>query len=208
VKYNPDEHHRHSIRLKGYDYAQAGGYFVTICTHERACRLGQVENGLMCLSDEGRLVEECWRDLPRYFPQVELDAFVVMPNHVHGIVIITDIPRDVGAKHFSGRSGNVQKNASPLRTARTARTSQTAHPHGTQHGSLGAIVQNFKSISTRKVNQLHGGRGVPLWQRNYYEHIIRDERSLEMIRQYIVENPSHWTDDENHPDNIIVRRQT
>ena len=97
MTFDPEKHHRRSIRLKGYDYAQAGAYFVTICTQHRACLFGEVVNGQMQLNDAGRFVEQCWLDIPHHFPHVELEAFVVMPNHVHGIIVITD---PVGAKNF------------------------------------------------------------------------------------------------------------
>ncbi len=150
--YDPDKHHRRSIRLQGYDYARPGAYFVTICTHNRECTLGQIEGGKMIPSEWGRVVYECWRAVPSHFPNVTLDTFVAMPNHVHGIIVIRD---EWGDDDGRGEAFLKAQNASPLQ--------------GTQPGSLAAIVQNFKSVSTRKINQMHGTSRMPLWQRNYYE---------------------------------------
>ena len=180
--YDPDKHHRRSIRLRGYDYARPGAYFVTICTRERECLFGDVVDGAMILNESGRVVESCWQILPRHFPHVRLDAFVVMPNHVHGLIVLTDFP---SRPRLGGRGEALAANASPLQ--------------GTKPGSLGAIVQNFKSVTTRKINPIRGTPGMPLWQRNYYEHIIRNEDEWNEIRTYIAENPLRWELDENHP---------
>ena len=169
MKFNPDKHQRRSIRLRGYDYAQRGAYFVTICAHGRRCVLGDIRNKTMVLSESGRLVERCWYNLARHFPGVELDAFVVMPNHLHGIIILGRGEAFVES-HFQELT-HLATNASPL-----------LQPHGTQPGSLGAIVQNFKSVSTRKINQMNRPPGARLWQRNYYEHIIRNEKTLYHLR--------------------------
>jgi len=188
MSYDPDKHHRRSIRLKGQDYAEPGTYFVTVCTHERACLFGHVVNGEMHLNDAGEIARRCWEDIPHHFPLVELDVFVIMPNHVHGIIVI----RCKGeASDFDG-SSNTQirvADASPLRP----------RPNGTQPGSLFAIVQNYKSISTRKINAARGAPGTPVWLRNYYEHIVRNEQELMAIREYIQGNPARWDDDENNP---------
>ncbi len=189
MNYDPEKHHttgvlrsRRSIRLKGYDYAQAGAYFVTLCTQHRECLLGQIVDGTMQLSPLGNIVYECWHRMPEYFSGVELDEFVVMPNHIHGVIII------VGAKHSQNYA-----NASPL--------PEPHQPHGTESGSLGAIIQNYKSVSTRKINQLRGDKGLVIWQRNYYEHIVRDEDELNRVRGYITANPSQWLADRNNPKN-------
>jgi putative transposase len=182
VKYDPDKHHRRSIRLKDYDYAQAGAYFVTVCTHNRECLFGEIIDAEMRLSEYGQIVVASWQDIPRHFDCVELDAFVVMPNHLHGNLTIID---DVGAKHFSAELP--PKNASPLQ------------PHGTQSNSLGAILQNFKSVSTRKINQARDTQGAPVWQRNYHEHIVRNEREWNAIREYVANNPANWLKDSENP---------
>ena len=165
-------HHRRSIRLKEYDYAQVGAYFVTICARDRECLLGDVIDGEMRLNEYGQIVMECWDEIPRHFPNVELDEFVVMPNHVHGILVIT-----VGARH-----------ASPLQLSR-----------GPQRGSLGAVVGSFKSAATKRVNERRDTPGLTIWQRNYYEHVIRNEDEMNRIREYVAQNPAQWAKDENNP---------
>jgi len=175
-----ESHHRRSIRLPGYDYAQAGAYFVTICTHQRECLLGQVHGGAVRLSDYGELVEECWRGLPLHFGHIEVDVHVIMPNHIHGIILILGEAPD-GGSAGRYRPALPPSGASPLQPA-----------NGTRPGSLSAIVQNLKSVSARRINQLRGTPGAAVWQRNYYEHIIRNERRLAEVRRYILENPARW----------------
>lgn len=183
AKFNPHKHYRRSIRLRNYDYRQAGAYFVTICVQDRACLLGEVVNGEMVLSAAGTHVQNCWLGLARRFQSIELDAFVVMPNHFHGIVAIRgQSERYVGIQSAEDRKPSPRK-------------------PGTQSNSLGAIVQNFKSISTRRINRMHAQPGAPFWQRNYYEHIIRNSISLERIRRYIADNPAQWDIDQLHPEN-------
>ncbi|MBI3247011.1 MAG: transposase [Deltaproteobacteria bacterium] len=192
MAYHPETHHRRTIRLKGYDYAQAGAYFVTICAYQRTCLFGHVENGTVMLSQYGHLAEQCWKVLSRDFPRVELDVFVVMPNHLHGIIILTGRHTagrgEAFARRRQERPQSTLVNASPLRSAR-----------GTQPGSLAAIVQNFKSVSTRKINRIRATPAMPVWQGNYYEHIIRDEDELSRIREYIVNNPLQWAVDRENP---------
>ena len=139
MKYSPEIHHRRSIRLKGYDYSQAGAYFVTICTQSRECLFGEIVDGGMRLNSAGDITCQCWDDIPTHFPHVDLDAFVVMPNHVHGIVVITDVGANdvVGAKNFS------PQNFSPLQS----RPSQSSPFPPPQHGisrTIGSIVRGFK----------------------------------------------------------------
>jgi REP element-mobilizing transposase RayT len=191
MAFGPEKHHRRSIRLKGYDYAQAGAYFITICAYQRACLFAQVENGTVVSSPYGRLAEQCWQVLPRDFPRVELDVFVVMPNHLHGIIVLAGCHTAGRGEAFARRPPQPRStpaNASPLRSA-----------YGTQPGSLAAIVQNFKSVSTRKINRTRATPGMPVWQRNYHEHIIRDEDELSRIREYVVNNPLQWALDRENP---------
>lgn len=162
-------HHRRSIRLKDYDYTQNGAYFVTICTHERLCMFGQVVEGAMVVSEGGRIVTKEWEQTATVRSSVELDAFVVMPNHVHGILVITESVRA---------------------TRRVAPTSTTL-----QSGSLGAIIGQFKSTVTKRINHLPHPPDHRIWQCNYYEHIIRNEESLNHTRAHIVNNPAKWAED-------------
>jgi REP element-mobilizing transposase RayT len=186
---NP-ENHRCSIRLKGYDYTWAGAYFVTICTKDRACLFGDVVDGVMRLNQMGQIVWQCWLAIPDHFPHVLLDEFVVMPNHVHGIIVIM-ATHIVGATH-----------ASPLQNDDTP-----TRPRGPQRQSVGSIVGSFKSAATKRINEQRGIPGAPVWQRNYYEHIIRDDESLNRIRQYIAENPLRWYLDRENPNAIGVDDQ-
>ena len=199
MPYDPTRHHRRSIRLKGYDYSQARAYFVTICTQDRACLFGKVVNGEMRLNDAGRMVLAEWNMLPERFPHVVLDAFVVMPNHVHGIVVITNpAPDDTAttAPTIVG-AGLVSAPNDGATTRTTTRTTTRVAP------TVGDIVGAFKSRVT--VEYIRGVKtsGWPpfrgrLWQRNYYEHIIRHERALNAIRQYIIENPRRWQMDQEN----------
>ena len=169
--------HRKSIRLNGYDYHQPGWYFVTICVHNNKCLLGQIDNEKMHLSNLGVIVRDCWDEIPKHYPYVKLDLSVIMPNHFHGIVIITD---------QENKNGNVgARHASPLRDDVRIPTRNT----------LGDIIGSYKSAVTKRVNNTRHTPGEPFWQRNYYDHIIRDESDLNRIRQYIEENPLKWMDD-------------
>ncbi len=184
MTYDPRNHHRHSIRLKEYDYAAPGAYFVTIVTRNRMCLFGNVADGVMWLNVLGRIASAYWAEIPHHFPNVTLDAFVVMPNHIHGIVIVTSpIGVDgVGAQH-----------AAPLHGPQPV-------PHvNVVPGSLGVIVRSFKSAVTKRIGTLRTIVGTPVWQRNYYEHIIRNERSLNHIREYILNNPLQWEIDWENP---------
>lgn len=179
MTFDPENHHRRSIRLKGYDYTQAGAYFVTICTQHRTCLFGEMVNEQMQLNDAGRFVEQCWLDIPHHFPHVELEAFVVMPNHVHGIIVITD---PVGAKNFSPLPND--GTSTPTLFLSTSRT-------------IGSIVRGFK-IGVTKWFRMNMDIST-VWQRNYYEHIIRNESTLHRIRDYIVNNPLQWAVDRENP---------
>jgi REP element-mobilizing transposase RayT len=193
--YNPEIHHRRSIRLTNYDYFQVGAYFITICTTNRECLFWHV--GAYCetpglttsppLNDLGRIVEEEWRRTPAVRPHIELDAFVVMPNHFHAIVVITP------GNNTSAERPEVRGVYQYTPTKDRARSpSQT----------IGAVVRGFKSAVTTRVNASRGAPGFPLWQRNYYEHVIRNETDLTRVRDYIANNPARWAEDEDNPTNI------
>jgi REP element-mobilizing transposase RayT len=168
MAYDSQKHHRRSLRLKGYDYSQAGAYFVTICTEDRTCLFGDVAGGQMHLNDAGRIILSQWEALPVRFSGVELDVFGVMPNHLHGILVL-------------------------------ATTAESAAPP-----VLGEIVGAFKSLTTDLyIKGVKQSGWLPfrgrLWQRNFHEHIIRNEKTLQRIRQYIVDNPIHWEIDPENP---------
>jgi len=181
-------HHRRSIRLKGYDYTRAGAYFVTICTKDRACLFGDVADGVMRLNQMGHIVRQCWLAIPDHVPPVLLDEFVVMPNHVHGIIVIMPT-HIVGARHAVGAT-----HASPLQNHDTP-----TRPRGPQRQSVGSIVGSFKSAATKRINEQRGTPGAPVWQRDYFEHIIRNDESLNRIREYILNNPLQWALDRENP---------
>ncbi|MGI6604111.1 MAG: transposase [bacterium] len=190
-----EERRRRSIRLKGYNYSQPGAYFITICTHDRECLFGAIFGGEMQLNDWGVITERCWTEIPSHFPNVALDAFVVMPNHVHGIIVIRKRNAPVGARH-----------AVPLQSTGIFQTciEQFGRPVS---GSIPTIIRSFKAAVTRQINELRGTPGVPIWQRNYYEHVIRDEESLDRIREYVAGNPAQWDQDSENPANVRAVQQ-
>lgn len=183
-KFDLQKLHRRSIRLKGYDYSQAGAYFVTLVTYQRDCLFGEIRDGKMALNDLGSIADEGWRAIPEHFPFVELGAHLIMPNHVHGIIIITD--------------GGMRR-GTPWR----APTERTPTPHfgKTIPGSIAAIIGQYKSSVSRIIKQKHNATGI--WQRNYYEHIIRNEKDLQRITDYIEANPSQWNEDDENPVNVL-----
>jgi REP element-mobilizing transposase RayT len=158
----PNDRHprRRPLRLPGYDYSHAGAYFITVCTHDRVMLFGEVIDRDVPLNEMSMIVQKAWDDLPTHYPAIDLDAFIVMPNHVHGIIILADEPE--------------MRHAIP------------------------EIVRGFKTFPARRINERAGKRGI-VWQRGYYEHVIRNDKALGRIRDYIANNPARWADD---PDNI------
>ncbi len=175
--YDPERHHRRSIRPKGYDYTQAGAYFVTLVVQDRSCLFGEVVNGQMQLSEIGMLVADKWEWLATQYAYVTLDEYVVMPNHLHGII-------GVGTRSRGG--------------SRTAPTTSTTRSN---RKPLGRLVGAFKTVVTKQINLTYGTEGRPIWQRNYYERIIRNENELDRAREYIVNNPLQWALDRENPAN-------
>ena len=174
-------YNRHSIRLHGYDYSQAGAYFVTICARNWQCLFGDIVHGEMVLNKYGKVVADQWRKTAEIRREIELDEWIVMPNHFHGIVwICTDIRRG-------------DQPVAPTVAGPTPR-------------SLGALIAGFKSAVTKRINGLRGTLGTKLWQRNYYEHIIRNIDELNHIREYILNNPRKWDMDRENPVRITNRR--
>jgi REP element-mobilizing transposase RayT len=174
----PTQHHRRSIRLAGYDYTQVGVYFISLCAHNRQCFFGEIVDGAMRLNDLGEIVAEQWIQTGTIRQhEIALDAWVVMPNHFHGIVMIVDkdtLP-DVGCRGTARRAPMVERFGQPAA------------------GSLSTIVRSFKSAVSKHINQWRKTSGAPVWQRNYWEHIVRNETDLYEIRQYICNNPLSWT---------------
>ena len=215
--YDPQKHHRRSIRLKGWDYRRPGWYFVTMVTQNRECLFGRVVDGKMVLNEFGKIVDYHWKKLPTHFKHIELDEYCMMPNHLHSIIHIIHWPDggggmdagadDVRAKDFpedfdNGEKSllykqnvptinNIDGNPSPLQPDDQSQP----FPRGTIPGSLSAIIQNYGNVTTRKINKLRNTPGAKLWQRNYWEHIIRNDDELYRIRRYIKNNPLKWSDD-------------
>jgi REP element-mobilizing transposase RayT len=174
---------RRSIRLPYYDYAQGGGYFITICTDRRQ----------MFFQDPkiANLVRVAWGDIPNHHPQVQIDEFVVMPNHVHGILIL---------------AAGDERAVSPAQRGQQAAPLQGSTPN-VAPGSLSAVVRSFKARVTRDLRAASPRIGV-VWQRNYYEHVIRNEAGLQRIRQYIYDNPARWSADKENPAATIDRYES
>ena len=184
MKYDPEIHHRRSVRLRGYDYARAAAYFVTVCVHEKEHLFGEVVEGEIVLNEAGRMVEAWWRAIPRRYATVQVDSFVVMPNHIHGII------RIVGA----------DPRVRPSKGAHVGADKQGAHIGAPLH----RVVQWFKTMTTNDYLRCVHKLGWPplsgkLWQRNYYEHISRNQRELNVIREYIATNPVRWDMDPKNP---------
>jgi putative transposase len=183
MNYDPNIHHRRSIRLEGYDYSQEGLYFVTICTEKRDCLFGDIFNGEMVLNEMGMIAYHEWLETPVIRKNVGLDVFVVMPNHIHGIIII----KEAGCggelnSPFNNPMNNIEEGVcnTPLHSP-----SQT----------IGSIVRGYKASVTGKINALKNTKGIVVWQSNYWEHIIRDEGSYSNISEYIINNAFNWNTD-------------
>ena len=178
MKTNPKIQRRRSIRLRGYDYTQPGAYFVTICAHGHDWLFGKISQTEMILNKFGEIVQEEWFKSSQIRHEIEMDQFVVMPNHIHGIVVITEMDRDV--------------------TGRGARPCAPTGVAVRKPKSLGAFIAGFKSAATKRINEWRNTPDQPVWQRNYYEHIIRNDGSLKRIQEYIITNPMRWQFDRDN----------
>ena len=183
-------HHRRSIRLKEYDYSSTGAYFVTICTQNRECLFGDITDCKMELNHAGSMVQNVWGELLVRFPNMDLDKFIIMPNHFHGIVVLPPPRRGESC---------IRPCSDDHKTG-----DHKDRPNGTLPGTLGRITQAFKSITTHKyISGVRQNRwsSFPgkLWQRNYYEHVIRNDDELNRIREYIINNPLQWESDRENP---------
>ena len=176
MKTNVEKHYRRSIRLKDYNYASAGSYFITICTKNKECLFGNVINSTVELTSIGRIAHKSWLNINKHFENIELDEFIIMPNHIHGIITIND----VGAQYIE-----------PLQNK-----FQYIIPK-----SIGSIIRTYKSAVSRWCNR-NGYKNFK-WQRNYFEHIIRNEKEINEIREYIINNPLKWDLDKENPNNIM-----
>jgi REP element-mobilizing transposase RayT len=219
MKYNPSKHHRHSIRLRGYDYSSSGAYFVTANVQDRLCLFGTVHQNGVDLYDIGNIARQCWKDIPVHFPHVELDEFIIMPDHMHGIIFI--LPNDdnqKGVPDHGNRRGvlhdgdrrRVQLNAPTLNAKLNTPTTNAPTGNVTtrkdnyysnispQKKSLSVIVRTYKAAVTTicRENGFHHFK----WQRNYHDEIIRSEGELNAIRKYIINNPLSWWCDKENPE--------
>ena len=190
MKSNPQIYHRRSVRLKNYDYSTDGAYFITICTQNRESLFGNIGNGCMILNNAGRMIKTVWDDIPQYYPGIGIDVFQIMPNHVHGIIFVGATPCGcpIGKPCPDDRPGQAQG------------------PAPTKKLSLPDVVHRYKTMTTCeyirnvKQNQWKPFDGK-LWQRNYYEHVLRNDESMQKTREYIVNNPLKWEFDEYNPNN-------
>ena len=182
MTHTPEIHHRRSIRLPEYDYAQPGAYFVTICAAQAECLFGEVVDDVVIASEFGLIARDEWFRSAEIRSEIVLldEEFVVMPNHIHGIVRIVGVGVHVGA---TGRS--------PLRSM-----DDTHAPSGPPPHSLGALLAGYKAAVTKRINQVRGMPGMSVWQRNYWEHVIRNDADMDRIREYIAHNPARWADDQ------------
>ncbi|MEQ8469346.1 MAG: transposase [Coleofasciculus sp. E1-EBD-02] len=194
--YNPQIHHRRSMRLKSYDYNQAGAYFVTICVQNRECLLGTITNQRVQLNEYGEITDQVWNYLPHHFENLEIDAAVIMPNHFHGI-IFTGL---VSCKGLVSKPPNPPNFPNPPNPC-TGLVSKPPNPFFMQKTQLGKIIAYFKYQTTKLINQKRDSIGSRFWQRNYYEHVIRNKKTLNILRKYIIENPWRWDNDQLHPNN-------
>jgi putative transposase len=199
-KFDPQKHHRRSIRLKGYDYSSEGAYYVTIVTQGRECLFGEIIDGEVHLNKYGEIVQKWWNEIPIHFPTVELGAFIIMPNHVHGIIFITAERRGEVVSPRDIPNNNILDANADGTDDQGGETPPLPKP------TLGQIVAYFKYQSTKEMNRIETENAITkFWQRNYYEHIIRDEKDLQNKTDYINANPSLWDEDDNNPSNFQVR---
>ncbi|GAB4236248.1 MAG: transposase [Stanieria sp.] len=178
---------RKSLRLPKYDYSGNGAYFITICIKNRECLLGKVHDGQVILNEFGQIITNIWSSLSTRYEQIELDEFVVMPNHIHGIIIINSVE--------TIHELSLQKSSAELSIKERRRM------------LLPKAIGYFKMNSAKQINQMRQTIGVSLWQSNYYEHIIRDETALNIIRTYIINNPLNWHQDLENPQGKIDRQE-
>jgi len=196
MTYDPNKHHRRSIRLWGHDYSGGGAYFITICAQDKKCQFGRVAEGEMVLNEAGQSIQRVWEDLPHRFPTVVLDVFQLMPNHLHGILVIPGAGLEPALALATGAL-IIQPGPKAAGTASQGTASQGTASHTP---TMGGVVGAFKSIATIEVNRFQSCVGRRLLQENFYEHIIRSVDSLEKIRAYIRQNPVRWCEDPENPD--------
>jgi putative transposase len=182
MKYDPNKHHRQSIRLKNYDYTLAGAYFVTLCTFQKQHLFGEIVDGEMVLNEIGSIVHFEWKWTEIVRPTIDMDVYVVMPNHLYGIVVFSET-----------NNAKLSENAVHANVG-----AHSCAPLHRKKRSLGSFVAQFKATTMKRINQLRDTPGTPIWQRNYHEHVVRNDEDCNRIREYIQYNPQNWeTDEEN-----------
>jgi putative transposase len=197
---NSSSSSRKSIRLSGYDYSLPGAYFITIMTFHRECIFGDVNNQRMIINQYGQIVDRTWHELTNHYPNINLDAYIIMPNHFHGIVLIED---DTTIKNASPAS-DMQGISTINEQRKTLENPDTFRENGnrivdemrTNSHDLSEIIRAFKSFSAKKINILRGSQGFPVWQRSFYDRVIRDENEYQKIYDYIQTNPQNWLEDQ------------
>ena len=193
--------------MRGYDYTREGFYYVTICTYKQEHLLGEIKNGKMLLNAYGQIVRDTWNDLPNHIAGIELDAFQIMPNHVHAVISI--VPGAMRARGDSEMRADgdsaMRAGLEPARTgdrvgagSKPALSNAHPAPDAVPAHPLSEIVRQFKTFSARRINEIRNMSGIPVWHRNYFEIIIRNENKLNRVRQYIINNPQKWEKDRNN----------
>lgn len=181
-----------STRLPGYDYSSNGAYFITICTKNRIHHFGEIEDGNLIETFQAKIAKKCWLDLPNHYPQCVLDEFVIMPNHVHGIIIINN--------HNEHQISNIETGLKPISTRDVEKTTLIIN----KRYSLSEMVRAFKTFSARKINKCQNAVGRQFWQLRFYDHIIREGDDIDDVRQYIINNPANWERDRNNSENLLM----
>jgi len=235
MKYNPKIHHRRSIRLKGYNYSQPGAYFITLCTYQRQCWFGEIRQAQMHLNQIGKIVEQEWLKSAQMRPNIKLDEWIIMPNHLHVIVWIVQSGLEIKSEDRLSNTelsntglsntelsntglsntelsntelsntelSNTELSNTELSNTELSNTGVCNTPlrggFRRQGNSLASFIGGFKGAVTRRINQCCNNNSIPIWQRNYYESIIRDEKGLNQIREYIQNNPLSWGEDIDNP---------
>jgi putative transposase len=182
--------------MPNYDYSQQGAYFITICCYERQVMFGEIVQGQMIHNDAGLSVQKCWHEIPEHFPMAYLDEFIIMPNHMHGIIVIPN-RRGTACRAQGKNAACMFDQNTIMEYSGTACRAPTGEQFGKPiKGSIATIIRSFKSASTKSINTMQNTPGSPIWQRNYWERVIRTEQEMQSVRQYIRCNPVQWQHDD------------
>ena len=204
MKYNPKKHHRRSIRLKGYDYSQAGAYFITICCKDMKCLFGKIENGEMIMNEFGQIAFDEWIKLSERFANFELDVFQIMPNHMHGILVLTDTEIITGIPEIENNTPDIGSDSFDSENENSYKINDHQEMIYPTSITMGDMMGAYKSIVANECLKIWKSRWTgagpapilgKIWHRNLYEHIIRNEHSYQNISNYIITNPQNWKDD-------------